>query len=200
MSFIAINIFSLPPPNAAIFFLSHSWQRRFHCVSPTPVLPCLYTSLSLSIHTKESFIVKNEKSYNIIASRNTPKVKWWQKNRLHGKKLRRKKVRTFPFASFYVCLNAVNFLPFMLKIFLMNDMKCKHSMPTLSLFYFFFSSEGAKNFPFSLSQRLNRFSLSVEEGICDKFQKCRRLFTLLACETINNCVHKFFLCIQTHTT
>lgn len=29
--------------------------------------------LSLSIHTKESFIVKNEKSYNIIASRNTPK-------------------------------------------------------------------------------------------------------------------------------
>lgn len=59
--------------------------------------------LSLSIHTKESFIVKNEKSYNIIASRNTPKVKWWQKNRLHGKKLRRKKSENFSF-RFFLCL------------------------------------------------------------------------------------------------
>jgi hypothetical protein len=65
----------------------------------------------------ESFIVK--KSCDIIASRNTPKVKW-------QKGVKKSTGRERKFSRFLCLPKCGEFLPFMCRRFLMNDMKCKH--------------------------------------------------------------------------
>lgn len=169
------SIFLLPlaPKYNTIFFVCtfeefpHKESRCFHCVCRNRTWLCVWWCIR-----RKWKVLSQEKSYNIIASKKIPQVKW-QKWRGERKKLtckERKKVRTFPR---FLCLpKCGEFLfSFMFEDFLMNDMKCKHFALALATFEkeqkFFLSFFCEKIKSLFLSFRL--FSL-CGRVFCDKFQ------------------------------
>lgn len=146
MPFIAINIFSFPP------LLLLLLQYFLPIVSSTP-LPCLY--ISLARFTQKKVLSWRMKKVIILLLREIPQSEVVAKKSTAWK---RKKVRTFPFAFFFfLCLpKCGEFFAFYVEDFLMNDMKCKHSMPTHSSLF--------SNFPFSLLQEIKSLFTSSLRG------------------------------------